>query len=252
MTGTILGLMPALPFPARKITAQAPQTVQETKMFTAQTLISTGSAQTASVPGKTPLRWLPIALCALPLALLCAPMLRRLARDLPDKPPATARGALFGSHNLALLMAYLGAGLGYILPLTFLPALAREQLPAGHPLLVGNWWWTALACLLSATLWNHAGAWLGDRRALLANYLLQLLGVVMPILLPGSIGVMACALLLARLDLVRLKVWPPSWLACIGFTSFIMFFISYGNALHLRLHAWPIIRNLLDAGVIGN
>ena len=63
---------------------------------------------------------------------------------------------------------------------------------------------------------------------------------------------MACALLLARLDLVRLKVWPPSWLACIGFTSFIMFFISYGNALHLRLHAWPIIRHLLDAGVIGN
>lgn len=149
----------------------------------------------AITPWQGPMRWLPIALCALPLALLCAPMLRRLARDLPDKPPAIARGALFGSHNLALLMAYLGAGLGYILPLTFLPALAREQLPAGHPLLVGNWWWTALACLLSATLWNHAGAWLGDRRALLANYLLQLLGVTMPILLPGPFGVMTCALL---------------------------------------------------------
>ncbi|MDZ4194662.1 MAG: YbfB/YjiJ family MFS transporter, partial [Pseudomonas sp.] len=73
----------------------------------------------AITPWQGPMRWLPIALCALPLALLCAPMLRRLARDLPDKPPATARSALFGSHNLALLMAYLGAGLGYILPLTF-------------------------------------------------------------------------------------------------------------------------------------
>jgi hypothetical protein len=149
----------------------------------------------AITPWQGPLRWLPIALCALPLALLCAPMLGRLARELADKPAATGHGPLFGGGNLPLLMAYLGAGLGYILPLTFLPALAREQLPAGHPLLVGNWWWTALACLISASLWNQAGAWLGDRRALLANYLLQLLGVAMPILLPGPVGVMACALL---------------------------------------------------------
>jgi MFS family permease len=149
----------------------------------------------AITPWQGPLRWLPIALCALPLALLCAPMLERLARELADKPAATGHGPLFGGRNLPLLMAYLGAGLGYILPLTFLPALTREQLPAGHPLLVGNWWWTALACLISASLWNQAGAWLGDRRALLANYLLQLLGVAMPILLPGPVGVMACALL---------------------------------------------------------
>jgi predicted MFS family arabinose efflux permease len=146
-------------------------------------------------PWQGPMRWLPMALCALPLALLCAPMLRRLALDLPEKPHASTQAPLFDRRNLPLLMAYLGAGLGYILPLTFLPALAREQLPADHPLLIGNWWWTALACLVSATLWNHAGAWLGDRRALLANYLLQLLGVAMPILLPGPIGVMACALL---------------------------------------------------------
>lgn len=149
----------------------------------------------AITPWQGPMRWLPMALCALPLALLCAPMLRRLAQQLPEKPHATTQAPLFDRRTRPLLMAYLGAGLGYILPLTFLPALAREQLPADHPLLIGNWWWTALACLVSATLWNHAGAWLGDRRALLANYLLQLFGVVMPILLPGPIGVMTCALL---------------------------------------------------------
>lgn len=149
----------------------------------------------AITPWHGRLRWLPIALCAVPLALLCAPMLRRLARELPDRPDAAIQGRLFEGRNLPLLMAYLGAGLGYILPLTFLPALAREQLPVGHPLLVGNWWWTALACLISASLWNQVGAWLGDRRALLANYLLQLLGVAMPVLLPGPLGVMACALL---------------------------------------------------------
>ncbi|MFI8745660.1 YbfB/YjiJ family MFS transporter [Pseudomonas sp. NPDC077186] len=149
----------------------------------------------AITPWQGPLRWLPIALCALPLALLCAPMLSGLARGLPGNSQGTPESRLLNARNLPLLLAYLGAGLGYILPLTFLPALAREQLPAGHPLLVGNWWWTALACLISASLWNQAGAWLGDRRALLANYLLQLLGVAMPILLPGPVGVLACALL---------------------------------------------------------
>lgn len=149
----------------------------------------------AITPWQGPLRWLPIALCALPLALLCAPMLSGLARGLPGNSQGTPGSRLLNARSLPLLLAYLGAGLGYILPLTFLPALAREQLPTGHPLLVGNWWWTALACLISASLWNQAGAWLGDRRALLANYLLQLLGVAMPILLPGPVGVLACALL---------------------------------------------------------
>jgi predicted MFS family arabinose efflux permease len=146
-------------------------------------------------PWQGSLRWLPIALCAVPLALFCAPMLHHLACDLPERAENASSGPLLSRANRALLLAYIGAGLGYILPLTFLPALAREQLPAGHPLLVGSWWWTAIACLVSASLWNHVGVWLGDRRALLINYLLQLLGVLMPILLPGTIGVMVCAVL---------------------------------------------------------
>jgi len=89
---------------------------------------------------------------------------------------------------------------------------------------------------------------------IVVTLLVVVLGGMYLLYWPGfdSILVMACALLLARLDLVKLKVWPPSWLACVGFTSFIMFFISYGHALHLRLHSWPIFRDLLDAGAIGN
>jgi MFS family permease len=126
-------------------------------------------------PWQGPLRWLPIALVALPLALISAGMLRRLAQQLPASAQASAPGRLIDRRSLPLLLAYLGAGLGYILPLTFLPALAREQLPPGHPLLIGNWWWTALACLISATLWNRVGAW--------------------PVLLPGPVGVLGSAVL---------------------------------------------------------
>ncbi|MGG2395553.1 YbfB/YjiJ family MFS transporter [Pseudomonas sp. SH1-B] len=146
-------------------------------------------------PWQGPLRWLPMALVALPLALLSAAMLRRLAQQLPTLSKARTHGRLIDRSSLPLLLAYLGAGLGYILPLTFLPALAREQLPPDHPLVLGNWWWTALACLISASLWNHVGAWLGDRRALQSNYLLQLLGTALPVLLPGPVGVLGCAVL---------------------------------------------------------
>lgn len=149
----------------------------------------------ALTPWHGALRWLPIALCALALAAFSAPLLSRLARDLPAQTQSAAKGRLFDARSLPLLMAYIGAGLGYILPLTFLPSLAREQLPAGHPLLAGNWWWTAIACLISALLWNRIGTWLGDRRALQANYLLQLLGAAAPILLPGPLGVVLCAVL---------------------------------------------------------
>ena len=64
---------------------------------------------------------------------------------------------------------------------------------------------------------------------------------------PGNdLTILASALLLARLDLVRLRIWPSSWLALFGFTAFIMFFITYGEMMHLELHKWPMIRSLLE------
>lgn len=149
----------------------------------------------ALTPWQGPMRWLPMALVALPLAAISARMLRHLAQQLPPITQTSTQGRLIDRRSAPLLLAYLGAGLGYILPLTFLPALAREQLPPDHPLLIGNWWWTALACLVSATLWNRLGAWLGDRRALQANYALQLLGTLLPVLLPGPPGILGCAVL---------------------------------------------------------
>ncbi|SDG59369.1 Predicted arabinose efflux permease, MFS family [Pseudomonas benzenivorans] len=140
-------------------------------------------------------RWWPAAALALPLALLSAWLLARL--ELQPQASATQQPAtaLFDRASTPLFLAYAGAGLGYILPMTFLPALAREQLPADSALLSGAWWWTASASLVSIALWNRLGARLGDRRTLLFNYAAQALGVAAPLLWPGALGVLLCALL---------------------------------------------------------
>ncbi|NHN78848.1 YbfB/YjiJ family MFS transporter [Azotobacter chroococcum] len=167
--------------------------------FAAGLLLSNGLANWPADALSGAQRWLPMAALAVPLALLGAWLLARL--QLPPRPASgTGKGtapatALFDRASTPLFLAYAGAGLGYILPMTFLPTLAREQLPAGDPLLEGAWRWTALACLLSIPLWNHLGARLGDRRALLASYALQALGAAAPLLWPGATGVLLCALL---------------------------------------------------------
>ena len=55
------------------------------------------------------------------------------------------------------------------------------------------------------------------------------------------------SLLLARLDLVRARIWPPSWLAMVGFTGYILFCVIYGHALHLEMPAKiEAVRSLLQ------
>lgn len=143
-------------------------------------------------------RWWPMALCAIPLAAFSGWHLMRL--DRPDSPQAAAptphtTTPLIDRKSLPLFMAYAGAGLGYILPTTFLPVVAKEQLPADHWLLGGAW--TILACctLGAAWLWNQLGARLGDKTALLLNYAIQGAGVFAPLLFSGSVGVLLCAVL---------------------------------------------------------
>jgi MFS family permease len=142
-----------------------------------------------------PERWWPMAAIALPLALLSAWLLSRLQLQQRQGGPSGTRSRLFDRASTPLFLAYAGAGLGYILPMTFLPTLAQEQLPPGHVLISGAWQWTALACLISIPLWNALGARCGDRQALLATYLLQAVGCAAPWLYPSAGGVLLCAVL---------------------------------------------------------
>ncbi len=167
--------------------------------FATGLLVSNGLANLPATHLQGAARWWPMAALALPLALASARFLYRLPLEpLPGGPaPASPSAAtrLLGPDSIPLFLAYAGAGLGYILPVTFLPTLASELLPAGDPLITSAWQWAALACMAGIPLWNHLGARLGDRTALCATYALQALGAAAPLLWPDQTGILLCALL---------------------------------------------------------
>lgn len=116
-------------------------------------------------------RWWPAALLSIPLACWSWMTLSRLS--IPETRPAhhsAPRQTLFDQHSKPLFYAYAGAGLGYILPMTFLPMLASLQLGESSPMIGHSW--------------------------LIANYALQLLAVLAALLLPAYWGLALCSLLI--------------------------------------------------------
>ena len=143
-------------------------------------------------------RWWPVALTSIPLAIWGAHRLIKL--DVPDQEPAsngktTTNTPLIDRASIPLFLSYAGAGLGYILPMTFLPLLAKLELDAEHWLLDGAWLIVALSTIPAAWVWNKLGSKMGDIPALKLNFLIQLAGVLAAVVLPGAIGILLCAAL---------------------------------------------------------
>ncbi len=69
-------------------------------------------------------RWLPVAMLAVVLGVYALARLGRVSVDLPAPKTKTDAAPLFDRKSTLLFLAYLGAGFGYILPMTFLPTLA--------------------------------------------------------------------------------------------------------------------------------
>lgn len=140
-------------------------------------------------------QWWPAALVALPLAIWSNRLLRGLSVAAPAPPSSKAAGVLFDRASTPLFLGYAGAGLGYILPMTFLPLVASQTMGSASLWREFSWLVVALAALPSTWLWNHLGGVLGDKRALVANYGVQALGVMAPLLLPNALGIAICAIL---------------------------------------------------------
>ncbi|MDX1597742.1 MAG: YbfB/YjiJ family MFS transporter [Marinobacter sp.] len=144
-------------------------------------------------------RWWPAALLSIPLAWWGAARLMKL--DVPVRQHENNHNAgpttspLFDRASIPLFLSYAGAGLGYILPMTFLPLLAKLELAAGHWLLNGTWLIVALTTIPAPWIWNKLGARIGDLPALKLNFMIQLMGVLAAVILPGEIGLILCAAL---------------------------------------------------------
>ena len=143
-------------------------------------------------------RWWPAALLSIPLAWWGWRQLANLDMP-PDEAPqdlAEPRsGRLLDRVSTPLFLSYAGAGMGYILPMTFLPMVARLQVEPGDMLVESSWLVVALATLPSPWLWNRLGTLLGDTLALRFSYATQLIGVLAALLLPGAPGILLCAVL---------------------------------------------------------
>ena len=135
---------------------------------------------------------------SIPLAWWATARLLRLdvpVRAQSDGETPPGKSPLFDRASVPLFLSYAGAGLGYILPMTFLPLLAKDQLPVDHWLLDGAWFLAAVATILSPSIWNYLGAKIGDLPALRMNFVVQLAGVLAAVILPGALGLAVCAAL---------------------------------------------------------
>ncbi len=143
-------------------------------------------------------RWWPAALLSIPLAWWGWRQLARL--DMPDQEPAdttvaSPSGRLLDHASTPLFLSYAGAGMGYILPMTFLPMVAHLQMEPGSFIVGNSWLIVALATLPSPWLWNRLGARLGDITALRLSYVAQLVGVLAILWIPGAVGILLCGIL---------------------------------------------------------
>lgn len=137
-------------------------------------------------------RWWPAALASIPLAAWSIWQLRKLPNYAPS-PARNDRSPLWDKATTPLFLSYAGAGLGYILPMTFLPAVSRQWQIEMQP---SAWLLVAIASIPSTWLWNWMGARFGDKPALLINYAVQALSIAALLVWQNQLGLWLCALLM--------------------------------------------------------
>jgi len=119
-----------------------------------------------------------------PGAAASAPPVGRLGPGIPRT----------AGYAVCLVFAYGALGFGYIIPATFLPAMAREMV---HDPAVFGWSWPVfgVAAAASTVVATSLERWAGNRRMLIGSFLIMAAGVALPVFVPGIPGILLAALL---------------------------------------------------------
>ena len=111
-----------------------------------------------------------------------------------DSGPSAASGLVHektSSRHWLLILCYGAFGFGYIVPATFLPAMAKEAI--ADPALFG-WTWPVFGAAAAASTF-FAGSFPNQRNVWMVATLLMALGVVLPLMIPGLSGILVAAVL---------------------------------------------------------
>lgn len=132
--------------------------------------------------------WLGLGLVAVVATVVLWPL---FSEERPSAGDADAPGSR--KRSLRLVLCYTAFGFGYIIPATFIPALAREML--GDPALYG-WAWPLFGAAAAASTVAVAPLVrrLGERWVWIAGHLVMAASVAAPLVLAGMTGIVACAL----------------------------------------------------------
>lgn len=136
--------------------------------------------------------WWVLGAVALLLAGACWPGFRVAVPAGTTAASVTAQSLQLRDHA-AVVTCYAILGFGYIIPATFLPAMARQAI--ADPVLFG-WAWPAFgsAALVSTLLAGWLSAHLSNRRIWALAHAVMAVGVATPVLLPGMAGIAISAL----------------------------------------------------------
>ncbi len=135
--------------------------------------------------------WMTVGAVALVLAAACWPGYRGATQAPASATPAHAAPLRLRAH-LSVVICYGILGFGYIIPGTFLPAMAKQIIP--DPAVFG-WAWPVFgsAALVSTLMAAWLSAHLPNRLIWAMSHVVMAIGVAMPVLLPGIAGIVISA-----------------------------------------------------------
>jgi MFS family permease len=134
--------------------------------------------------------WLALGVMALAITALVWPAFRGTAMAARS---ASGGQRKFGADEWRLIRGNAANGFGYIVPATFLPAMAKEML--NDPAVFG-WAWPIFgaAAMLSTLAAGAALRFAGNRRLWAGSHFVMAAGAVLPVFIPGFAAILFSAL----------------------------------------------------------
>ena len=138
--------------------------------------------------------WLSLGVISIAVTTVIWPLVKASPTRDPVPAPTTAAPGVWSAEYRRLVLCYGAFGFGYIIPATFLPAMAKKIIP--DPQLFG-WAWPAFgAAAVVSTVFaaklkqvpSHRAVWIG-------GLLVMAIGVVIPLIVGGLPGIMTAAVL---------------------------------------------------------